>query len=73
MKRSPTPVPSGEGGEKAPLPPVVAIVANADEQLFRFRAPLVRALIDRGVRVHAIAPPGPYDQKIESLVANFVP
>ena len=72
MKRSHTPAP-GEQREKAPLPRVVAIVANADEQLFRFRAPLVRALIDQGVRVHAIAPPGPYIQKIESLGANFVP
>ena len=62
-----------EEGETLRLPGIVAIVANADEPLFRFRGPLIQALREQGVRVHAIAPPGRYVQNIESLGANFVP
>ena len=55
------------------LPESVAITTNSDERLYRFRAPVVRALVERGVRVYAVAPPGEYAGEIEAMGAEFVP
>ena len=55
------------------LPRSVAITSNSDERLYRFRAPIVRALVERGVQVYAVAPPGEHVGDIEALGAEFVP
>ena len=55
------------------LPRRVAIVTNSDESLYRFRAPLIKRLVEREVEVFAVAPAGPYVQRIECLGATFVP
>ncbi len=54
------------------LPRSVAITTNSDERLYRFRAPIVRALVERGVRVYAVAPHGEFASDIEALGAEFV-
>ncbi len=54
------------------LPRSVAITSNSGERLVRFRAPIVRALVERGVRVYAVAPPGEFAREIEALGAEFV-
>ncbi len=55
------------------LPRSVAITSNSVERVYRFRAPIVRALVERGVRVYAVAPAGDYARDIEALGAEFVP
>ena len=55
------------------LPRSVAITSNSVERIYRFRAPIVRALVERGVRVYAVAPAGDYARDIEALGAEFVP
>ena len=55
------------------LPRSVAITSNSAERLVRFRAPIVCALAERGVRVYAVAPPGESADEIEALGAEFVP
>lgn len=55
------------------LPQSVAITSNSDERLYRFRSPIVRALVERGVQVYAVAPPGELVGDIEALGAEFVP
>ncbi len=55
------------------LPRSVAITSNSAERLVRFRAPIVWALAERGVRVYAVAPPGEFADEIEALGADFVP
>ena len=55
------------------LPRRVAIATNSDEYLYRFRAPLIKRLVERGVEVFAVAPAGPYIQRIECIGAAFVP
>ncbi len=54
------------------LPRSVVITTNSGERLVRFRAPIVRALVKRGVRVYAVAPPGDFAGEIEALGAEFV-
>ena len=61
------------GPRSGVFPSTVAIVANADEPLYRFRTPLIRALVERGAVVYLIAPPGPYVAELESTGATFVP
>ena len=55
------------------LPRSVAITSNSVERVYRFRAPIVRALVERGVRVYAVAPEGDFARDIEALGAEFVP
>ena len=55
------------------LPRSIAVVTNSDAYLYRFRAPLISALVERGVQVFAVAPAGPYANRIEGLGAKFVP
>ncbi len=55
------------------LPRSVAITTNSGERLYRFRAPIVRALVERGVRVYAVAPAGESAGEIEALGAEFMP
>ena len=43
------------------------------ERIYRFRAPIVRALVERGVRVYAVAPAGDFARDVEALGAEFVP
>ena len=55
------------------LPQSVAIVSNSADRLYQFRAPIIRRLLESGIRVYAIAPPGQSISEIESLGAEFVP
>jgi N,N'-diacetylbacillosaminyl-diphospho-undecaprenol alpha-1,3-N-acetylgalactosaminyltransferase len=55
------------------LPSRIALVANQDEILYRFRMPIVRELVGRGVEVFAITPPGAYIDRIEANGAKFIP
>ena len=55
------------------LPKAVAIVSNSDDRLYQFRAPVMKTLLEHGVRVYAIAPSGQSVSEIESLGAEFVP
>ena len=55
------------------FPRSVAIVANSDTNIFRFRAPIMRKLLAMGVIVYAIAPPGRFVADIESMGAVFIP
>ena len=55
------------------LPPTIAIVSNSDTNIYRFRAPIVRKLLEAGVRVYAVAPPGRFVADIESMGVEFVP
>ena len=55
------------GGAVTDLPRSVAITTNSDERLYRFRAPIVRALVERAVRVYAVTPSGEYRREIEAL------
>ena len=51
----------------------VAIVSNSDESLFRFHHPIMRRLVDSGLRVYAVSPPGQFVKDIEGLGVDFVP
>ena len=55
------------------LPQCVAIVSNSDESLFRFHNPIMKRLVDSGLRVYAVSPPGAYVKDIEGLGVDFVP
>ena len=55
------------------LPESVAIVANSDTNIYLFRAPIVRKLLEMGVTVYAIAPPGRFVADIENMGAVFIP
>ena len=55
------------------LPRSVAITSNSAERVYRFRAPIVRALVERGVRVYVVAPVDDFARDIEALGADFVP
>ena len=55
------------------LPQSVAIVSNSDDRLYQVRAPIIRRLLEHGIRVYAIAPPGQSVSEIERLGAQFVP
>ncbi len=55
------------------FPRSVAIVANSDANLLRFRAPIMRRLLDLGVTVYAVAPPGRFVADIEQMGAVFIP
>ena len=55
------------------LPRSVAITSNSVERIYRFRAPIVRALVERGIHVYAVAPAGEFARDVEALGAEFVP
>ena len=55
------------------LPPSIAIVSNSDTNIYRFRAPIMLKLLELGVRVYAVAPPGRFVTAIESMGVDFVP
>ena len=55
------------------LPPSIAIVSNSDTNIYRFRAPIMLKLLELGVRVYAVAPPGRFVSDIESMGVEFVP
>ncbi len=61
------------GQDMNDFPRSVAIVANSDFNIYRFRAPIVRKLLELGVTVYAIAPPGRFVADIESMGAVFIP
>ncbi len=55
------------------FPRTAVIVANSDTNIYRFRAPIIRKLLEMGVSVYAVAPPGKFVTNIERLGATFVP
>ena len=55
------------------LPNKAALVSNSDESLYRFHNPIMKRLVDVGLKVYAVSPPGPFVADIESLGVEFVP
>ena len=55
------------------LPASVAIVSNSDESLYRFHNPIMKRLVEDGLKVYAVSPPGSFVADIESLGVEFVP
>lgn len=51
----------------------IALVANTDWALYRFRLALIRELVDQGAHVYAIATPGRFVSGLEEVGATFVP
>ena len=56
-----------------PARPKVMIVINTAWNIYNFRAGLVRALIDAGYDVVAVAPPDAFIGRLEALGCRFVP
>ena len=55
------------------LPPSVAIVSNSDDSLYRFHNPIMKKLVENGLKVYAVSPPGPFVADIERLGVDHVP
>ncbi len=55
------------------LPSPIAIVSNSDTNIYRFRAPIMHRLMEAGVRVYAVAPPGRFVSDIEGMGVEFIP
>ena len=55
------------------FPGSVAIAANTTARVHRFTAPLIQRLVDMGVTVYVVAPPGRFGRAIERMGAEFVP
>ncbi len=55
------------------FPRSVAITANSDVNIYRFRAPIIHKLVEMGVIVYAIAPPGRFVADLERMGAVFIP
>lgn len=51
----------------------IVISINTSWNIYNFRAGLVKALIDQGFEVIAIAPPDEYSHKLEELGCKFIP
>jgi glycosyltransferase involved in cell wall biosynthesis len=49
------------------------LFANTEWYLYNFRLPLIRALLERGVEVVALSPPGPYGARLEREGCRWVP
>ncbi len=47
----------------------IALVINDNFTMWQFRRGLIKALVERGLQVHVITPPGEYTKKIQSLGA----
>lgn len=50
-----------------------ALVSNLDLNLYKFRMPLFRALMERGAEVYAVAPAGDYAARLEAEGVRFAP
>lgn len=48
-----------------------ALVSNLDLNLYKFRMPLFRALMERGAEVYAVAPAGDYAARLEAEGVRF--
>ena len=55
------------------LNPKILISLNTAWNLFNFRAGLIRALVDKGYEVVAVAPPDEYVARVKALGCRFVP
>ena len=55
------------------LPGSLAVVASTDVRIDRLYKPILRELVNAGVKVYAIAPPGDAAAQIEDAGAEFVP
>lgn len=55
------------------LPKSLAVVASTDARIYRLYDPIMRKLIDAGVTVYAVAPPGEFVSRIEKAGAVFIP
>lgn len=49
----------------------VALIYNSDFYMYRFRGPLIRALVEKGMSVHCIAPRGDHAPELKRLGARF--
>ena len=55
------------------LPSTLAVVASTDVRIDHLYRPILRELVNAGVKVYAIAPPGEANAQIEEAGAEFVP
>ena len=55
------------------LPDSAALVSNSDESLYRFHNPIIKKLVENGLKVYAVSPPGPFVADIERLGVDHVP
>ena len=55
------------------LPSSVALVSNSDDSLYRFHNPVMKKLVENGLKVYAVSPPGPFVADIERLGVDHVP
>ena len=55
------------------LPNKVALVSNSDESLYRFHNPIMKKLVEDGLKVYAVSPLGPFVADIERLGIDHVP
>ena len=55
------------------LPRSLAVVASTDVRIGRLYKPILRELVNAGVKVYAVAPPGDAVAEIEDVGAEFVP
>ena len=55
------------------LPSTLAVVASTDVRIDHLYKPILRELVDAGVKVYAIAPPGDAAAHIKEAGAEFVP
>jgi N,N'-diacetylbacillosaminyl-diphospho-undecaprenol alpha-1,3-N-acetylgalactosaminyltransferase len=53
--------------------PRIALVSNTDYYLYHFRLGLIKELVNRGLKVYTIAPPGEFTLRLEDAGAIFVP
>jgi len=51
----------------------VMLVCNRDAGVWRFRRGLIEALLDRGISVVVVTPPGPYVERIVEMGARHIP
>lgn len=54
-------------------PKLIALVSNTSWSLYNFRLGLIRALIDQGIQVYAIAPRDDYSDKLTAAGATYIP
>ena len=51
----------------------MALVSNSDDSLYRFHNPIMKKLVEVGLKVYAVSPPGPFVADIERLGVDHVP
>ena len=50
----------------------IALIINDNFTMWHFRRSLINSLIEKGIKVYTITPPGKYTEKIKSLGAVHI-